>query len=125
MMITISSTARTYPKLQYEAMARAVLGPSYQLSLTFLGAARAQALNKASRNKTYVPNVLSFPLDRNCGEIYITPVVARKESARTGRTYRGYVGYLFIHGLLHLKGFDHGKRMDALEATYMKRFKLH
>lgn len=122
--VTIHSTAREYPSLPYETIAKAVLGDSYTLSLTFLGATRAKALNKATRGKTYVPNVLSFPLTRTCGEIYVTPVVARKEAADFGLSYRGYVGFLFIHGLLHLKGLDHGPKMEALEKTYMQRFKL-
>ena len=39
-------------------------------------------------------------------------------------TTNGYIGYLFIHGLLHLKGHDHGTDMDRLEAKFVKKFNL-
>jgi len=124
MSLTISHTARSYPKHPYEAMKDAVLGKSYALSLTFVGEKRAQALNKAHRNASYVPNVLSFPLDQHAGEIYITPQVAAREAHTFRLTPKGYVGFLFIHGLLHLKGYPHGATMDKAEQKYMKLFGL-
>ena len=124
MSLTISNTAKSYPRLPYQEMKDAVLGKRYQASLTFMGATRAQKLNQSYRNKNYVPNVLSFPLGDDCGEVYICPVVAAKEAPKFSLTTRGYIGYLFIHGLLHLKGLDHGPKMDALEQKYLKQFKL-
>lgn len=124
MSVTISHSARAFPKLPYEAMKDAVLGKSYTLSLIFVGEARAQALNKAHRNATYVPNVLSFPLADTVGEIYITPLVARREAKKYNLTPPGYIGYLFIHGLLHLKGYPHGDTMDKAEKKFMAQFKL-
>lgn len=123
-MIHISSRAREYPKLPYGKIADAVLGKDYELSLTFLGEMRAQKLNREHRNKSYIPNVLSFPLTHMAGEVYICPVRARREASSFGMSYRGYVGYLFIHGLLHLKGHLHGATMERAEKTYCKRFGL-
>ncbi len=79
MTLIISKSARTYPKLSYEGMKNTILGKGYTLSLTFVGKVRAQALNKKYRKATYVPNVLSFPLDKQIGEMYITPLIAKKE----------------------------------------------
>ncbi len=123
-MLTLSSTVKTYPKLPYEAMAAAVLGTRYEVSLTFVGADRARTLNQTHRGKDYVPNVLSFPLTKDAGEVYIAPSVAIAEASKFGMTERGYIGYLFIHGLLHLKGLDHGTKMDTLEKKYRAEFKL-
>ncbi len=36
----------------------------------------------------------------------------------------GYIAFLFIHGLLHLKGHDHGDIMESLERRYMKKFAI-
>lgn len=105
-------------------MKDAVLGKKYTLSLSFVGAVRAQTLNKSYRNATYVPNVLSFPLDKNTGEIYIAPSVAKKEAPKYSLTEKGYIGYLFIHGLLHLKGYPHGATMEKAEKKFMTLFKL-
>jgi probable rRNA maturation factor len=105
-------------------MKEAILGIKYELSLTFVGETRAQSLNKQYRNKEYVPNVLSFPLDTQAGEIYITPKVAEKEAHKFSLSPKGYIGYLFIHGLLHLKGYPHGATMDRLEKKYCALYKL-
>lgn len=103
-------------------MKEAVLGKKYELSLNFVGTKRAQALNVEYRQKTYVPNVLSFPLDEDCGEIFICPEISYKEAWEYNLSKEGYVAFLFIHGLLHLKGYDHGVKMEELEKRFMKRF---
>lgn len=121
---SISATVKEYPKLPYEKIKDAVLGNNFDVSLVFVGEKRAQQLNQDSRGKTYVPNVLSFPLTDKSGEIYITPKTAKKEAKAFELSERGYIGYLFIHGLLHLKGLDHGSKMEKLEQKYMKQFKL-
>lgn len=122
--ITISNTVRSYPRLPFAEIKEAVVGKQYQLSLVFVGATRARQLNIDTRQKTYVPNVLSFPLSKTEGEIYIAPAVAKTEAKKFNLSYEGYVGYLFIHGLLHLKGLDHGSKMEKLEQTYLKKFQL-
>lgn len=124
MSLAIHTTARKYPTLPYEAMLFAILGKKYNLSLVFVGKVTAQKLNKKHRGAQYVPNVLSFPLSSTAGEIYITPQIARTECHKFGMTPNEYVGFLFIHGLLHLKGYSHGDTMDKAEKKYSKRFKL-
>ena len=122
--VSISHTTTDYPRLPYQRMKNDVLGSSYVLSVVFVGADRARTLNQKYRNKTYVPNVLSFPLDTTHGEIFITPSVAQKEAPKRDMTTRGYVGYLFIHALLHLKGIQHGDTMERLEKRYLHRYGL-
>lgn len=122
MSITIESTVASYPRHEYKKMLEAVLGKQYELTLVFVGEARAQRLNQESRGKDYVPNVLSFPIENNLGEIYICPAVAKKEASKFDLSVRGYVAFLFIHGLLHLKGHDHGATMEQLERKFLKRF---
>ncbi len=125
MSITITSSARKYPKkLPYQDIANAILGAKYDVSLVFVGAKRASDLNKIYRNKTYTPNVLSFELDETHGEVFIAPVVAKKEASKFSLTYTGYIGYLFIHACLHLKGLPPGDEMDKLEQKYLKKFNL-
>ncbi len=124
MNFTISQTAKSYPKHSYEHMKDAILGKKYSLSLIFVGEKRAQQLNKQYRDGDYIPNVLSFPLDKNNGEIYITPRIAKKESKKFDLTPNGYIGFLFIHGLLHLKGYPHGATMEKAEKKYCAQFKL-
>jgi probable rRNA maturation factor len=101
-----------------------ILGKRYDLSLQFVGPSRAQKLNATYRQKTYTPNVLSFPLAPDTGEIYICPQVAVKEAAKYNLSKDGYVAYLFIHGLLHLKGHDHSDEMDKAEQKYLRKFSI-
>jgi len=124
MSLSIAQSAKTYPKLPYEDIKNTILGKKYLVTLTFIGKHRARILNMQYRKASYVPNVLSFPLDQNVGEIYITPLIARTESKKYGMTPNGYIGFLFIHGLLHLKGHPHGATMDRLEKKYVALFKL-
>lgn len=122
MSINISHTTRSFPRLPYEKVASDILGSKYQLSLVFVGEERGRQINLASRNKSYSPNVLSFPLSKSAGEIYITLAVAKRECSRFDHSYQKHVLYLFIHGLLHLKGLDHGKKMDSLEEKYLEKY---
>ncbi len=122
--VSISSTVKTHPVWPYEEMKNAILGKKYTLSLAFVGAARAQRLNISYRGKDYIPNVLSFPLEQEVGEIFICPPVAAKEAKHFNLSPRGYVAYLFIHGLLHLKGLPHGATMDAQEQKYLRKFNI-
>jgi probable rRNA maturation factor len=103
-------------------MKEVVLGKKYDATLAFVGPKQAQSLNVAYRKKDYVPNVLSFPLTHDTGEVYICLSVAKKEYKKFGMSYDGYVGYLCIHALLHLKGLDHGEPMEKLERKYCKQF---
>jgi probable rRNA maturation factor len=124
MSLSITSTVKSYPRHKYVDMADKILGKRYELSLVFVGKTRAATLNKEYRKKTYSPNVLSFPLDEKTGEIFICPQVAASEAAKFNLSPRGYVGFLFIHGCLHLKGLDHGDTMDKQEAKWVKHFGL-
>jgi rRNA maturation RNase YbeY len=121
---SLSSTAHSFPTAAYEAIKNDILGKSYSLSLTFVGATKARAYNKSHRGKTYVPNVLSFPLDTTTGEIIICPQRAKHEAHKFSLSYQGYVVYLFIHGLLHLKGYDHGATMERMEERYKRKYQV-
>lgn len=122
--LTVRSTAHSYPRLPYEKMKDDILGSRYRLSLVFVGATRAKQLNQSYRKKEYVPNVLSFPLDSENGEIFIAPVVAKKQAPRYNLSEKGYIGYLFIHALLHLKGHKHGDTMEEMETSYLQKYSL-
>lgn len=121
---SITSTIKTYPKFPYKEMKEAVLGKKYNLSLAFVGTKRAQKLNIEYRQKSYVPNVLSFPLDKENGEMFICPEISFTEAWEYNLSQNGYIAFLFIHGLLHLKGYDHGAKMEELERRFMKRFNI-
>lgn len=121
---TLASTIKNYPTFPYEKIKEAVLGKKYTLTLAFVGSKRAKQLNITYRQKNYVPNVLSFPLSEAQGEIYLCPEIAYPEAKDFHLSKEGYIAFLFIHGLLHLKGHDHGATMEKLEQRYLKQFKI-
>lgn len=120
----VNTTKGKPPRLPFFAIKNAVLGKTYDLSLAFIGSTRSRRLNKTYRNKDKPANVLSFPLEKNAGEIFIDLSVAKKQARSFDKTYTQFVGLLFIHGLFHLKGFQHGSRMEREEENIRKRFGL-
>ena len=105
-------------------MKKAILGKNYELSVSFVSSKRIEELNLIYRNKKEPTDILSFPLSKKEGEICICLPIARKEAKKFGRTYENFINFLFIHGLVHLKGYDHGSTMESIEAKFRKKFKV-
>ncbi len=125
MLSILSTVKQPWPKLPYEKMKTDILGATYELSLVFVGKDRGRTINQTFRKKDYVPNVLAFPLEKNVGEIIITPAVAKREAKTFGRNFKDHVAFLYIHALLHLKGHDHGSTMEALERKYCTKYQIN
>lgn len=113
-----NTTRAPLPRVPFEKLARRILGAKYELSLVICGDARARALNTRHRGKTYKANVLSFPLSKTEGEIFLNMQAARREAKKYGVPFSARIRLLFVHACLHLKGKRHGKAMDRLEARY-------
>lgn len=122
--VITTTLRRSYPAHDYKKMKEVILGKNYQLSLVFLGKKRATEINLTSRQKDYAPNVLSFPLGKDTGEIYLCPEISYPKAKNYNFSPEGYIAFLFIHGLLHLQGHDHGHTMESLEKRFVKRFKI-
>ena len=99
-----------------------VLGKNYELSLVFIGSTLSRRLNRELRGKDKPANVLSFPLTKKSGEIFIDVGHATKQAHLFDETPKQFIVHLFIHGLYHLKGMDHGDKMDNAEAKTGKKF---
>jgi len=126
---SITQKVKNIPQFPYETVKNDILGKKYSLSLSFVGPTRAQKLNAQYRKKSYIPNVLSFPLNEVTGEIVICPDVAKREHKAYHLTKDGYIAFLFIHGLLHLKGYDHHSEaeaatMEKLEKRYRIKYSI-
>ncbi len=103
-------------------MKNEVLGTDYELSLVFASKTVLKNLNGTYRGKNEPTDILSFPLSDSEGEIYINLEEARKESKKFNREFKNFIGFLFIHGLTHLKGFVHGSTMERQEIKFRKKF---
>lgn len=123
MSLTITNlTKGKLPRLPFVKMTDLVLGKEYDCSLVIISPSRSRALNRIHRGKDASTNILSFPLEKNAGELFIDLERARAECALFERSYRNFVGFLFIHGLFHLKGLDHSDTMEKQEKNVRRIF---
>lgn len=117
-----NDTKTKIPPLAFLRIKEAILGKKYELSVAIVGTSKIRQLNKRWRDKDKPTDVLSFPLSETEGEIYINPTVAKKEAKKFDRSYDNFILFLFIHGLVHLKGYEHGVIMESVEKKFRKRF---
>jgi len=114
-------SAELWAGLPFAAVAAEVL-PGWELSLAFVGPAKARALNEQLRDKDYIPNVLSYIAGEKSGEIIICPSEAIKQAPSYNLPPTSYYLLLFIHGLLHIKGWAHGATMEKCERDLLAKY---
>ncbi len=125
MSLAITNTTKgKLPRLPFAKMTTAVLGKEYECSLVIVSPKKSRDLNRDYRNKDNSTNILSFPLEKNEGEIFLDLETSRKDAPLFDRPYTNFLAFLFIHALLHLKGHDHGTKMEAQEKKFQKLFKI-
>ncbi len=97
-----------------------------QYHLTLCGNRRIKSLNRRYRHKEKATDVLSFPLyedlrqkknrrelwqELHLGDIFIALPIAKRQAKHFDLPLEHEIMYLFIHGFLHLLGFDHEKSL--------------
>lgn len=92
------------------------------LSLRIVDEAEGRELNHRWRGRDKATNVLSFPADlppgtgiNLLGDIVICVPVLEREAAEQGKSVRAHFAHLLVHGILHLRGFDHISEQQARE----------
>ncbi len=123
-LILINATKARTPRVPFKAIKSAILGKRFLLELVFVTPKESRQLNRTHRKKDKPTNVLSFTLKKGMGSIIIAPAVARAQHRSYGLPYTKFIGMLFIHGLLHLKGHTHGSTMEGKEKRIGAKF-LH
>ena len=81
---------------------------------------KIRKLNKVFRNKNKATDILSFPLNKKIkiskniylGDIIISYNYLDKPKSQELKLFKEKVIKIFIHGFLHLLGFDHKKNKD-------------
>jgi len=116
---TTQSSLRGVP---YRKLAAAILPKRYELSIVIVGDKASRTLNRRYRKKDTIPNILSFPLSKTEGELFLNMAQARRDAPSFKMPERKFLVYLVIHGLLHLKGLSHGRTMNQAETHFLKRF---
>lgn len=111
------------------ALAKALTKKDIELIVT--SNEEIQAINKEFRNIDKATDVLSFPFVNMprapLGSIVISSAHVEEKAKEFGHTCDDEFALLFIHGLLHLLGFDHEVdkgEMREKEAVLIKKFNL-
>jgi probable rRNA maturation factor len=73
------------------------------------------------RKKDYPTNVLSFPYGGGSGDVVLCHPVIAKEAKAQRKTLRAHYAHLVVHGVLHLRGHGHRRK---LEAARMERIEI-
>ena len=99
-----------------------ILGKKYSLSIACVDEKTSRKINREYRGKDKPTNILSFSLRKNMGEIILCPAVIKREAKSFNRTFPKFLGFLVIHGMLHLKGYEHSSTMEELEQKYDQKY---
>ena len=121
-LYTSKKTGHRIPSVPFLRVAEGILGKNYELSVTFVSPAHMKTLNKKFRDKNSSTDILSFDYGPHSGELFISMPDVGKKARIFDMGLRDYFGYLVIHGMLHLQGFDHGKKMELSEKKFAKRY---
>lgn len=100
-----------------------------EFTLVFLDKKPAQKINMEFRGKDYATDVLSFDsMDPSSfGELVLCPEVLKRQAKEHKLTYQAELGYMVLHGTLHLLGYDHetnekdAREMFTLQDTVFEK----
>lgn len=117
-----------------------------EVSVTFVTNERIQEINREYRDKNQPTDVISFALEemgqgetelhgpdmpRILGDIIISVERAHEQAEEYGHSSLRELGFLAVHGFLHLLGYDHmteedetimfGKQREILDEFGLKR----
>lgn len=100
-----------------------------EISVTFVDNEEIQELNRTYRDKNQPTDVLSFPMYEPdqveietfddepllLGDIIISIPRAKEQALEYNHSFERELGFLLVHGFLHLLGYDHGDEVAEQE----------
>lgn len=108
----------------------------YEVTVRIVDEQESQMLNKQYREKDKPTNVLSFPFEAPVGielpllgDLVICRQVVEKEAVEQKKVPLHHWAHMCIHGILHLRGYDHinedeAEEMESLETEILSRFSI-
>jgi probable rRNA maturation factor len=81
----------------------------HEMNIVFLTKEQIQEMNRNYRDIDKVTDVISFPdqEDDYIGDIFICLDRAKEQAIDYGHSIEREIGFLAVHGYLHLLGYDH------------------
>ena len=98
---------------------RLKIDKEYDMSVSFIDDKQIKEMNRDYRNIDKSTDVISFAMldsqdivnqdesDLDLGDIFISVETAKEQALRLNQSTNREILFLFIHGLLHLLGYDH------------------
>ncbi|HWO77684.1 MAG TPA: rRNA maturation RNase YbeY [Bacillus sp. (in: firmicutes)] len=100
-----------------------------EISVTFVSNDKIQEINREYRGKDKPTDVISFALEegdeeeviigapetRVLGDIIISIEKTKEQAEEYGHSFERELGFLAVHGLLHLLGYDHETEQEEKE----------
>ncbi|GAE26978.1 hypothetical protein JCM9140_3088 [Halalkalibacter wakoensis JCM 9140] len=107
------------------------LSGELEVSVTVVNEQRIQEINKEYRDKDQPTDVISFALNEQgeeepeftklegmpniLGDIIISSAHIKRQAEEYGHSFERELGFLTVHGVLHLLGYDHMTEADEKE----------
>ncbi len=94
--------------------------PRRGLVIRLVDEAESRQLNRDYRGRDKPTNVLSFPFEappgvpsEHLGDLVICAPVVAREALEQGKSPAHHWAHMVVHGVLHLRGYDHLEPADA------------
>ena len=92
-----------------------------EVTIRIVNEVESKQLNEKWRKAQGATNVLSFPaggifpVNSNLlGDVIICSPIIEREAHEQNKPFDAHLAHMVVHGVLHLLGFDHIKKRDAI-----------
>lgn len=107
-----------------------------EVSVTFVSNERIHEINRDYRDKDAPTDVISFAMEemgveemeivgadspRMLGDIIISVQKAKEQAEEYGHSFMRELGFLAVHGFLHLLGYDHMEKEEEEEMFTLQK----
>jgi len=114
--VQVAITAANVPaRARLRRWALAALRGRAEVTLRIVGAAEVRRLNREYRGRDYATDVLTFVYcaSPRRGDIVLCHPVLARAAREHGVALEAHYAHLVVHGMLHLRGYDHERPGDA------------
>jgi probable rRNA maturation factor len=107
-------------KIYKNLKSQKILKTEKDLIVVFVTSAKMKKLNSQFRGKNKHTDILSFePIEESSlGELVLCLPVLKKQAKEHELSLNHEIGYMLIHGVLHLLGYDHEKSAKDAKAMF-------
>ncbi|PIR03004.1 MAG: rRNA maturation RNase YbeY [Candidatus Magasanikbacteria bacterium CG11_big_fil_rev_8_21_14_0_20_43_7] len=103
------------------------------VSVHCIGETRMRTLNRVFRGIDRATDVLSFPIKEDtpvedgedAGDIFLCPPYIRRQARRFSVTFEEEFDRMLVHGVLHIRGYDHRTKKQAQQMFTLQESIVH